>query len=128
MSEKKRTEDWILFENPEGEKRIGSPAYIKGILGIDKLEGKIWNLKNENYILKQRLIRLEAPYRQKEVISLLSKTEKPHNFTWLKNRIPNLGIADMEPLVKEGSVLVEDKAGHRMFTLDTSDKRKKEES
>lgn len=111
----KRTENWIRITTPDGEIRIASPAFICKLLGVPKIEADVWNLRQENMRLKRRLIFLETPYRQKEVIALLSQAEKPHNFMWLKNRIDNLCFMDLEPLIEDDSLSVRTKAGHRMF-------------
>ena len=113
-----RKKNWIAFTTPEGENKLGSPSFLKKLLGFDKLEALVWRLKEDNRVMSHRVIRLESPFRQAEVIELLSQEETPHNFTWLKNRVDNLGFRDLEPLIESGVLRVTDRAGHRMFTLE----------
>jgi hypothetical protein len=101
-----RKEDWIRIITPEGQEMRASPNYIRKLLGVTVNEADIYNLKHEIRQIKKRVTKLEYPIREKEVIELLSKEEKPHNFTWLKNRVENLTYADYYFMIDEKILLV----------------------
>ena len=118
MSKNKRTENWISFQNPEGQNKIGSPSFIRKLLGVDTNEESIYRLINRMQSLENKVHRLESPQRQRQVVDLLTKEAgKSHRFNWFSNRIPNLDYRDMRSLVNDGTIS-EEKAGNTtMFYL-----------
>ena len=107
MSER-RTENWIYIYTPDGERRIASPANVKGLLGLSSV---IHRLK----ILESKIGVLESPQRQKKIIDALRGQGK-HNRSWLENRVSFQGY-DLGPLIEKG-IIVESRSGtQRMIEL-----------
>lgn len=121
----KRTTDWISFQTPEGESRIGSPAFIKQLLGVDKMEAHIRNAASRILSLERKVHTLESPQRQKEVLELLFEEENSRMFTWLSNRVRNLDREDITVLVNIGHISTEKSGRNTMYYLSSRDTHEK---
>lgn len=121
MSSEKRSEDWIWIIKPDGEKRIGSPSFIRSLLGLENVRGEINDLK-------RRLLKAERPLRKRKILELLGSGDsegKPHSSRWFLTRL-NWWFSsvseyevngDIRELAEEGKVSTFKSGGHLMVKL-----------
>jgi hypothetical protein len=108
-----REEDWIYIIQPDGEKKIASPAFIKKLLGVDV---EVFNLKRRARELELKVSRLESPGRQAQILELIAE-HGPRSRPWINNRVSDYHYYDLDNLVA-GGFLVESRSGtHRMYGL-----------
>lgn len=110
MSE--RTEDWIQITQPNGNKMIASPGYIRKLLGISKDK---MNLFNRLQTLERKVDQLESPGRQEDILKLLRENGK-HNLTWISNRVRNYQWYDLDVLIKKGLIVTSKSGSMTMFS------------
>lgn len=117
MSEKtKRKEEWIQITQPDGEKMIASPGYIKKLLGLD-----LSNIYDRLQRVEYKIDSLEAPGRQEEILRLLQENGK-HNLVWIRNRVGNYQWYDMDVLIKSGLIRTSKSGSVTMYSC-VRDKR-----
>ena len=113
-----RKEDWIYIIKPNNEQRIASPAFVKKLLGIEKLD--VYNIYNRLQKLEQKVDKLEEPMKKQRIIELL-KSGESHNRQWLENRVEGLGwyLASklLRELVDEGKLKITKAGTNDMYSI-----------
>ena len=110
-SQKKRKTDWIYIIQPDGQKRIASPSYVRQLLKICALEKE---LRHEIWKLNVRIKELEAPIQKKKVLEFM-EDKGFHTADWIQRRLPGIPGRIIWDLFAEGKLEKKRSGAHNMY-------------